>query len=144
MRVVLMSRVTPPGWGRVVVSARDAAATRASRLASTGGLLLARHGGGGTSLCVWDAKTMEPLTGSGECKGFASMAKNTWIGTSSAYCTVDARRRRAATTSWTKRASCACACGRLTKKVELVWRSRREPGRGIFSPVPRASIEVEG
>ncbi len=131
LRVVLMSRVTPPGWGRVVVSARDAAATRASRLASTGGLLLARHGGGGTSLCVWDAKTMEPLTGSGECKGFASMAKNTWIGTSSAYCTVDARGA-VATTSMDQKSVVCVRVRSSEKKVELVWRSRREPGRGIF------------
>jgi len=134
--ISLIRRVTPPGWGRAIVSARDAAATRASRLATTRAsddpgraLLLARHGGGGTSLAVWDAMTMEPLTASGECKGFASMVKSTWIGTSSAYARVG--ESAVATTSMDQK-SVMCVRVRSNGKCELVWRSRREPGRGIF------------
>ena len=134
MEASKVATLTPPGWDAGWGRARDASATRCARLVVVGrarraGTLVARHGSGGASLAVWDVETLSPSTASGEAKGFASMAKSTWLGTTSAYAALGGDGFVA--TSMDQKSVAAVEVNDLGR-ARLIWRSRREPGRGVF------------
>lgn len=91
--------------------------------------LIACTGDGGRVLRVWGGETYDEIINDTAGKGFASGSDKTWIGTSSAYAKTSDSSFCA--TSFDRK-SLMCVEVGANGSCKLAWRSRREPGRGIF------------